>query len=207
MVAADQTTARATRTPMHELQDHRGRLYRRHPLRRRDRRHVCRPRWLPWRVVGSAWDPVKKKKIWAIKEKFPVYSGTVVTAGDVAFYGTMDRWLKAVNAKTGEVLWKFRAGTGVHRAAHHLQRQRRPPIRRHSRRRWRLVRRDRSRGDRSGECGMAPWALPAPCRICPLIPRAVASCSSSPCRRKRPCRRTPSIKIQRTLSNKESDHG
>ena len=59
-----------------------------------------------------AWDPVKKEKIWAIKEHFPVWSGTVVTAGDVAFYGTMDRWFKAVNAKTGEVLWKFRAGSG-----------------------------------------------------------------------------------------------
>ena len=65
-----------------------------------------------YRGEFMAWDPVKKKKIWAIKEKFPVYSGTVVTAGDVAFYGTMDRWLKAVNAKTGEVLWKFRAGSG-----------------------------------------------------------------------------------------------
>ena len=59
-----------------------------------------------------AWDPVKQEKVWAIKEKFPVWSGTLVTAGDVAFYGTMDRWLKAVNAKTGEVLWKFRAGSG-----------------------------------------------------------------------------------------------
>lgn len=35
-----------------------------------------------------------------------------MTAGDVAFYGTMDRWFKAVNAKTGELLWKFRAGSG-----------------------------------------------------------------------------------------------
>lgn len=61
----------------------------------------------------SAWDPVTAKKIWAIKELFPVWSGTVVTAGDVAFYGTMDRWFKAVNARTGETLWKFRTGSGV----------------------------------------------------------------------------------------------
>ena len=32
-----------------------------------------------------------------------------MTAGDVAFYGTMDRWFKAVDAKTGKVLWQFRA--------------------------------------------------------------------------------------------------
>jgi lanthanide-dependent methanol dehydrogenase len=65
-----------------------------------------------YRGEFMAWDPVKQKKVWAIKEKFPVWSGTMVTAGDVAFYGTMDRWLKAVNAKTGKVLWQFRAGSG-----------------------------------------------------------------------------------------------
>jgi lanthanide-dependent methanol dehydrogenase len=59
-----------------------------------------------------AWDPVKQEKVWSIEEKFPVWSGTLVTAGDVAFYGTMDRWLKAVHARTGEVLWKFRGGSG-----------------------------------------------------------------------------------------------
>ncbi len=65
-----------------------------------------------YRGEFMAWDPVARKKVWAIHENFPVWSGTVVTAGDVAFYGTMDRWLKAVNARTGEVLWKFRAPSG-----------------------------------------------------------------------------------------------
>ncbi|MGO4573276.1 PQQ-dependent dehydrogenase, methanol/ethanol family [Microvirga sp. 2TAF3] len=59
-----------------------------------------------------AWDPVKKTKVWAITEKFPVWSGALVTAGDIAFYGTMDRWFKAVDAKSGKVLWQFRAGSG-----------------------------------------------------------------------------------------------
>ncbi len=65
-----------------------------------------------YRGEFMAWDPVAKKKVWAIRENFPVWSGTMVTAGDVAFYGTMDRWFKAVNAKTGELLWKFHAGSG-----------------------------------------------------------------------------------------------
>jgi lanthanide-dependent methanol dehydrogenase len=65
-----------------------------------------------YRGEFMAWDPVKQKKVWAIKEKFPVWSGTVVTAGDVAFYGTMDRWFKAVDAKTGKLLWKFRSPSG-----------------------------------------------------------------------------------------------
>jgi lanthanide-dependent methanol dehydrogenase len=60
-----------------------------------------------------AWDPVQKKKVWSIEEDFPVWSGTLVTASDVTFYGTMDGWFKAVNAKTGEVLWQFKTGSGI----------------------------------------------------------------------------------------------
>jgi lanthanide-dependent methanol dehydrogenase len=60
-----------------------------------------------------AWDPVKRTKVFAIREEFPVWSGALVTAGDVAFYGTMDRWFKAVDAKTGDLLWKFLAGSGI----------------------------------------------------------------------------------------------
>jgi PQQ-dependent dehydrogenase (methanol/ethanol family) len=59
-----------------------------------------------------AWDPVQRRKIWTITEKFPVWSGALVTAGDVAFYGTLDRWFKAVDAKTGKLLWQFHAGSG-----------------------------------------------------------------------------------------------
>ena len=66
-----------------------------------------------WRGEFMAWDPVAQKKVWSIKEPFPVWTGTVVTAGDVAFYGTMDRWMKAVDARTGEVLWKFRTPSGM----------------------------------------------------------------------------------------------
>jgi PQQ-dependent dehydrogenase (methanol/ethanol family) len=65
-----------------------------------------------YRGEFMAWDLVKQEKVWAIRERFPVWSGTVVTAGDIAFYGTMDRWLKAVDARTGEVLWQFRAPSG-----------------------------------------------------------------------------------------------
>jgi alcohol dehydrogenase (cytochrome c) len=31
----------------------------------------------------------------------------------VAFYGTMDRWFKAVHARTGELLWQYRVGSGI----------------------------------------------------------------------------------------------
>ena len=61
----------------------------------------------------TAWDPVAGKVVWTIKERFPVWSGTVVTTTDVAFYGTMEGWFKAVNAKTGQQLWQFKTGSGI----------------------------------------------------------------------------------------------
>jgi PQQ-dependent dehydrogenase (methanol/ethanol family) len=60
-----------------------------------------------------AWDPVKGRRAWEIREKFPVWSGALATAGDVAFYGTLDGWLKAADARTGKLLWKFKVGSGV----------------------------------------------------------------------------------------------
>jgi lanthanide-dependent methanol dehydrogenase len=63
-------------------------------------------------LVG--WDPVHGKKVWGAKEpKFPVYSGVLATGGDVVFYGTMDGWFKAVDARTGTELWKFHCGSGI----------------------------------------------------------------------------------------------
>jgi glucose dehydrogenase len=61
----------------------------------------------------SAWDPAAAKKVWSTVEDFPVWSGALVTAGDVVFYGTMDGWFKALNARTGELLWRFETESGV----------------------------------------------------------------------------------------------
>jgi lanthanide-dependent methanol dehydrogenase len=60
-----------------------------------------------------AWDAVTGRKVWGIKEEFPVWSGALATAGDVVFYGTLDGWLKAVNARNGTVLYQFKVGSGV----------------------------------------------------------------------------------------------
>jgi glucose dehydrogenase len=61
----------------------------------------------------SAWDPVAGTAVWTIKESFPVWSGALATAGDLVFYGTMDGWFKAVDARTGELLWQFKTGSGI----------------------------------------------------------------------------------------------
>lgn len=60
-----------------------------------------------------AWDPVTGTKKWGIKEKWAAWSGALSTAGDVVFYGTMDGWFKAVDAKEGTELWKFKVGSGI----------------------------------------------------------------------------------------------
>jgi lanthanide-dependent methanol dehydrogenase len=61
----------------------------------------------------TAWDPVRRKPAWKIRENFPVWSGALATAGNVVFYGTMDRWFKAVDATNGKLLWKFRTASGI----------------------------------------------------------------------------------------------
>jgi len=60
-----------------------------------------------------AWDVVHRRPVWSIKEDLPVWSGALATAGNLAFYGTMDGWFKAVNAQTGATLWQFKCGSGI----------------------------------------------------------------------------------------------
>ncbi len=60
-----------------------------------------------------AWDAAKGKIVWSNKEQFSVWSGALVTAGDVVFYGTLEGYLKAADARTGEELWKFKTPSGI----------------------------------------------------------------------------------------------
>ena len=54
-----------------------------------------------------------RKKVWGISERFPVYSGVLATAGNLVFYGTVDRWFRAVNATTGQVLFAKQLPSGI----------------------------------------------------------------------------------------------
>jgi alcohol dehydrogenase (cytochrome c) len=60
-----------------------------------------------------AWDASKGEKVWGIPEKFLLYSGVLATGGDVVFYGTVDGWFRAVNARTGKILWSQKLGSGI----------------------------------------------------------------------------------------------
>ncbi len=60
-----------------------------------------------------AWDADKGKIVWSIPEAFSVWSGVLATAGDVVFYGTLEGYLKAIDANTGKLLWKFKTPSGI----------------------------------------------------------------------------------------------
>jgi len=65
--------------------------------------------------VGTlrAIDPKSGKIVWEHKEKFPLWAGTLTTAGGLLFTGTSDGYVKAFDAKNGKELWKFQTGSGV----------------------------------------------------------------------------------------------
>ena len=60
-----------------------------------------------------AWDNINGSIKWSIPEQFSVWSGALATAGDIVFYGTLEGYLKAVHAETGEELYKFKTPSGI----------------------------------------------------------------------------------------------
>lgn len=65
------------------------------------------------RGAFTAWDPQARRIAWQVKEDLPVWSGALATAGDLVFYGTMDGWFKAVDARSGKTLWQFKTDSGI----------------------------------------------------------------------------------------------
>lgn len=63
--------------------------------------------------VLTAWDMVTNRAAWEVKENFPLWSGALATAGNVVFYGTLDGWFKALDARDGRLLWQFKVASGI----------------------------------------------------------------------------------------------
>ena len=63
--------------------------------------------------VFTAWDATTGKIVWSNDEPFSVWSGSVATAGGLVFYGTLEGYLKAVDAKTGKELYRFKTPSGI----------------------------------------------------------------------------------------------
>jgi PQQ-dependent dehydrogenase (methanol/ethanol family) len=66
-----------------------------------------------YRGALTAWDVGGRKIRWEVHEDLPVWSGAVVTAGDVMFYGTLDGWFKALDARSGKLLWRYKVDSGI----------------------------------------------------------------------------------------------
>jgi PQQ-dependent dehydrogenase (methanol/ethanol family) len=61
-----------------------------------------------------AWDPKTGAPVWRVEDaQYPVYSGVLTTGGDLVFYGTLDGWFRALDARTGRVLWQQQLGSGI----------------------------------------------------------------------------------------------
>ncbi len=60
-----------------------------------------------------AWDPVANKKVWGIKEDLPFNGGTLSTGGNLVFSGNLHGDFRAIDAKSGKVLWSKNLGSGI----------------------------------------------------------------------------------------------
>jgi alcohol dehydrogenase (cytochrome c) len=60
-----------------------------------------------------AYDPATGELVWEHREEFPLWAGTLATAGNVVFTGTSDGYVKAFHAENGDELWSFQTGSGI----------------------------------------------------------------------------------------------
>lgn len=61
----------------------------------------------------KAYNAITGQYKWEKMERFSVWGGTLSTAGNLVFYGTLDGFIKARNSDTGELLWKYKLPSGV----------------------------------------------------------------------------------------------
>ena len=60
-----------------------------------------------------AWDAAKGTRVWSVQEPLPLYGGVLATAGNIVFYGTLDKWFRAIDATTGKVLFQKQLECGI----------------------------------------------------------------------------------------------
>ena len=61
----------------------------------------------------KAFDVANKKFVWETASPLPLFSGMLATASGLVFTGDQLGFAQALDARTGEVLWKFQTGSGI----------------------------------------------------------------------------------------------
>jgi alcohol dehydrogenase (cytochrome c) len=61
----------------------------------------------------KAFDVANKKFVWERSSPLPLFSGLLATESGLVFTGDQLGFAQALDARTGEVLWRFQTGSGI----------------------------------------------------------------------------------------------